>query len=287
MKQKTKNKKLRDYLLRGQATTELAVMGAIFMIVFGMLLRYCQIFDMKHWAQMYSFRKALHQSKVRFHTGEQGLYGAASVVAMPEVYSVNPNGIDRTPTFVSASGSTNIDIHQSRYIDDEGAPDRNSPSWIPATYYQMGNRMINDNTALVMPLMRVYKTTDLGHVTKGEGTYVLTEGVGIEIEDEDAKNYYALEQIPIERVIQITDANTRTEYESHDTPDDSTYQETSEVGYDQTFTYVFKTPAEIAEDSVNARGETTMLAEPTGVPEQMVLKFDKQYDSSRDWSTPR
>ena len=279
----------------GQATTELAVMGTIILLIFGMLLRYGQILDMKQWAQMYSFRTALNKAKDRNRPGSAGCtsatgcYAGATVVAMPEVYSINPMGIDRTPTFVSAAGSANFDIHQNRYVDDEGTPDRASHDWIPETYYQVGNRMINEHRAVMMPLMLVKRTTARWKVGRNDPITVLSEATAACMEDDcdEAKDYYSAEAVPVEKVIMTADAAMGTRYHSEENPSRSIYEETSAVGYNQTFEYVYKTPERIFTDSHDGGQLTTMKEAPTRVPAHAIIKLDKRYESSRDSTTPR
>jgi len=269
-----------------QATTELAVMGTIILFVFAMFLRYCQIFDMKQWAQMYAFRTAIHKARERANSNE---YAGASVVVMPEVYTVNPSGIERTPTFVSASGSVDFDIRMSNNIDHDGTPKRDQATWVPETYYQVGNRMINEHKALLMPLMKVRRTTgryrvsshDPAHLPIDSAAKLLVEG------DENPKEFWSAEPVPVEKSIVRVKNNNNVQYKSEETPNDSHYQDNTEVEYNQTIEYVFKTPQQIYADSIEKNFETSMVRNPENVPKNMTIILEKNYNSKRELTTPK
>lgn len=132
----------------GQATTEIAVMGTIILVIFGVLLRYGQMFNAQQEAQMYAFRKSLELAQKRTNDAK---FGGATVVVTKEYQPVDLFSSEPQPSMVSGSSTVTLENKQTYFDTDNPVAGEDGP----ATYYQMGNDMIKNNELIEVPYMYV------------------------------------------------------------------------------------------------------------------------------------
>ena len=278
------------YKTKAQATTELAIMGTIILFVFAILLRYCQIFDMQQWAQMYAFRRAFSEAKERLGAGA---YGQVTVVATPEVYTASPAGIERIPSTTQGTGSVGIHYLKDVWQNFDGDPQRDDANRVGITYYQTGNRMINDDKALVMPMMlverttasgRVDKYTDLSHLSAMSKDSLVYDA---DVDPSDVKLYITYEAAPVDTVLQNVTTSVFNEYSAKEDPSRTQYDEKSQVVHNQRFHYKFQRDEfKIIRDAYED-GRENSLTRVLDIPDDVVIELDKTIESSRDWETDK
>jgi len=160
----------------GQATTEMAIFGVIVLVIFGALLRYGQMFNAQQEAKMMAFRKSIEMAKARY---DDRRLGQVSMQVMKEYYPVDLFGSTPKKAYAGGSASVIVDSKQSSYRRkdssgakpwtvlwgdwekafgiDNGDPDRTDYG---ATYYQTGQRMVDNNKLIEAPYMKVHRKVD-------------------------------------------------------------------------------------------------------------------------------
>ncbi|MFC1646547.1 hypothetical protein ACFL2Y_05170 [Candidatus Omnitrophota bacterium] len=268
----------------GQATTEIAVMGTILLVVFGVLLRYAQMMNAQQEIKMYTHRRALELAKSR---RDHGRHGTVSLTAMREVFPVNIFSSEREPTYVSASSS--ISMHEKTGYFQDGEIHRTQPEHVGASYYQIGADMINNDKAIVMPMMLVNRRIDesKGPVTPWDADVkwmrnVISYGQG----DDPPTEYDVLEPAPIEDVDQFIQTVSSSQYSSSETPADASYRETNELNVTQISTYKFMDKGKIKRWSDDGTGE--QINDVKEMPaEDIVIETTNIVNLDRAWDTPK
>lgn len=265
----------------GQATTEIAVMGILILVVFGVLLRYAQMMNAQQELKMYTHRRALELAKDR---RDAGRYGSVSLTAMREVFPVNIFSTQREPTYVSASST--ISMHEETgYFTRDGDVDKTQPEFVGVSYYQIGADMINNDEVIEMPYMMVNRKIDpdKSPTTAWDADVkwlksVATLGQG----DEPPDEYDTLEPAPIEDVEQLIRTVSSNQYSSTETPTDTTYSEADTLNVTQTSTYKFMDAATImawSDGNINS-----VMRMPD---EDMVIQTQKTVQQDRVWNTSK
>ena len=221
----------------GQATTEIAVMGILILVVFGVLLRYAQMMNARQEIKMYTHRRALELAKVRRDTDK---YASVSLTAMKEVFPVNIFSSEREPTYVSASST--ISMHEDTMYYSDFDLNRTRPEHVGVSYYQIGADMINNNEVIVMPYMQVKRKVDKDKAPKtpwDADVNWLKEVVIFGASDSDPTDYETLEPAAIADVDQFVSKVYSHQHSSSENLADASYQEDDTLDMTQTFTYRF------------------------------------------------
>lgn len=264
----------------GQATTELAVMGILILVVFGTLLRYAQMMNAQQELKMYTHRRTLELAKVRRDSGK---YGAVSLVAMKEVFPVNMFSSEREPTYMSASSG--VSMHEETLFYEDFDVDRTEPEHVGATFYQIGAGMINNNTVLVMPSILVKRSVDEDDAPTtpwDADVKWLKEVATFGQTGNDPEDYVSLEPAPIADMNQFIRTVSSNEYARSETSTDSSYNENNTLNIEQTMTYKF-----MDEETLKEWNEDDDAFDVIGdIPEDVVIRTIKTIEQEREWATP-
>ncbi|MFH1622309.1 MAG: hypothetical protein ABIA97_04220 [Candidatus Omnitrophota bacterium] len=268
----------------GQATTEIAVMGIIILIVFGVLLRYAQMMNEQQEIKMYTHRKALELAKMRRDNDQ---YGQVTLVAMKEVFPINLFSSEREPNYVSSSAS--IAMHEATLYYKDFKVDRTQPDHVGATYYQIGTDMINNDTAVVMPYMKVKRKIDVNDAptTPWDANVDWLKEVATfgNDADPDPEDYVTLEPAPIADVKQFIRTVSSNQYARSENFVASSYSDNTTMNIEQTSTYEF-----MDEDTIRAQdmedGKQDII-DVLSIPGDVVMRTVKTVDLGREWTTPK
>jgi len=259
---------------QGQATTEMAVFGIIILVIFGVLLRYGQMFNAQQEAQMYAFRKSLELAQKRCADGK---FGSVSLVAMKEYIPVDLFSSEPQVNYATGSSTVTIDPKQTYYDIKDPQPEHS-----PVTYYQVGNQMIKDNDLIEAPYMFVKRRRDETKAprTPLDGVVNVLKWINEHISGSNYDDYEAYESAPFWETTQNTGGayssrERRTNYYAYGPR--SNYAETSTQNLNTTSVYEVQPVAKIyASDE--------LIEQVSNVPPNMVIEQNQTIEKERSYS---
>lgn len=135
----------------GQALLELAVFGALALMIVASMINYGLMLNRQQEMDMYAFRRALQFSQARYNDDEADR--EVTFTASQEILPVNllDRSVDRQQ--VTGSGTVNWEMDPST-LNGEDAND------YPTQFWQWDKQMITNNEAVQMPRMYVKRNRE-------------------------------------------------------------------------------------------------------------------------------
>lgn len=259
----------------GQATTEIAVFGIIILVVFGVLLRYAQMYNAQQEAQMYAFRKSLELAQKRYNDER---YGAVTLVAMKEYLPVDLFSSEPQMTYATGSSSINIEAKQQFYERDNPSEIRENA---PITYYQIGNEMIENNELIEAPYMFVKRKIDYskGPRTVMDSTMDILNKIGEYINGAD-DDYDVYETVPFWETTQITNATYASQEQRT-----SSYLPSVQSNYSETSSKETNTATEYeVQPQAKIYASDELIEQIYSLPSNMVVEQNQTIGKERSYS---
>ncbi|MCM8770861.1 MAG: hypothetical protein NC936_03210 [Candidatus Omnitrophica bacterium] len=182
---------------RGQALVELSILGAVIIMLLVWMLGWGQSLSATQTLQMYSFRQAERLARQR---SKNGKLGSVTFTTVTSLNPINPVNIKPSANEISASGSVMWENELFAFATKTNDVDNDDA---PITYYQIGDKMIQDGQAFVWPTMVVEREVKK-HSRNYKGQFFNLFAQAIKFINEaqsgeifsEAQTYCSLESLP-------------------------------------------------------------------------------------------
>lgn len=267
---------------KAQATTELALFGTIMLVILSVLLRYVIIFNAQQEAEMFAFRQALRESKLRhdspFPLGDRKFAGASiniqKHVYPPDVFAAQG---PQEATTVSASASVVVEAEAGMFSSENWWDNVLTKDDEPINkHYIIGpqNEIIDHFSPGYMVTLRV--SHDNMPLTPWEGFKDMLNG-----HLNPSQFFFALEPVPYRDQIQTTTVTHDGQYQTQEHFEGSaTYDDTSVTTIVTETRYLEPDVAQLVWEDWHMYG-----AQPIGG--DMVVTDQQTFTTLREVTTPR
>ena len=174
---------------KGQATTELAILGSIILLILGAMIRYSQTMSASQRMQMYAFGEAARMAMSRANNDKMG---RVSFTAVQDIYPVDITGFRPISTNVSGSATVLYDPEMTFY-DGTDREDYGK------NYIQVGRDMMARNEIIEFPQMHTRRRYD----ERGSASW--WERIFDTLFGSDAPSEIEVwESVPVETTVQVS-----------------------------------------------------------------------------------